>query len=83
MANSDIANWALSASAIDDDNYIQPGDFWKKDHILSNWDEALVYAQGQISTSSTKIRRDFLQHQLLPLVKQQGKHKNFLRLINN
>jgi hypothetical protein len=73
MPTSEITNWVESASAIVDENDDKPTDPWRKEHILNHWADALEYAQKKILTSSTKIRQEFLQKQLLPLVKQQGK----------
>lgn len=71
MAKSEIVNWAASAGAIDDDNDNESTEFWRKERVLSSWSDALDYAQKKLMTGSTKIRREFLQHQLLPLVKQR------------
>lgn len=73
MAKSEIVDWAVSAGTIDVDNDNESEDFWRKERVLANWNEALEYAQRNLMTGSTKIRKYFLLHQLLPLVKQRGK----------
>lgn len=74
MPKSGIASWVASTSSVSDDrdNELNPSG-WRRELVLSDWDQAMNIAQRKLYTSSTKSRIQFLQEELLPLAKSDGK----------
>ncbi|KAF7798833.1 hypothetical protein EIP86_010059 [Pleurotus ostreatoroseus] len=73
MPKSGIESWVASTSSVSDDrdNELNPSG-WRRELVLSDWDQAMKIAQRKLYTSSTKSRIQFLQEELLPLAKSDG-----------
>ncbi|KAI0827665.1 ARM repeat-containing protein [Trametes gibbosa] len=69
MGRSEIESWisATSTSYGDDEDVPSTGPEWRRENIMKAWSGAMLAAQTQLSTSSTKARIQFLREELLVL----------------
>jgi hypothetical protein len=73
MAKPEISSWLISASSVADNGDNDHRSFlWHRDGVLDKWPQALEHAQSTLVTGKTRLRINFLQHELLPLVKRGG-----------
>jgi hypothetical protein len=57
----------------EDDFNSGTGSSWQRDRVLQEWPTAMESARTQLLTSKTKTRIEFLEDQLLSLVRHAGK----------
>ncbi|EIW80197.1 ARM repeat-containing protein [Coniophora puteana RWD-64-598 SS2] len=68
----DIGAWLANAaptSPIDDDMDDDRSKSWDRDALFDDWPRSLQFAHNNLLTSSTKLRVEFLNGELLPLAK--------------
>lgn len=77
MSKAEIQSWISTSERVEEDEEaatsFQWGDFYEE----TNWPVFLEYAKGQLLTSSTKTRTEFLTTRLSPLVSKGGMYESF------
>jgi hypothetical protein len=70
---TDIESWLVSTIASNEmDDEDKGGQMWTRDLVREDWQKAMQVAQGKLLTSSTRIRLQFLQEELLWLATNGG-----------
>jgi len=69
MGKAEIQSW-ISASSSEPEAVKMFA--WNKDHVLEDWQMAIMYAQDTLLTSRTKRRIQFLREELLPIASIAG-----------
>ncbi|KAF7965509.1 hypothetical protein HWV62_43100 [Athelia sp. TMB] len=68
MSKSEIQSWISSSNNGPDISHEQEF-VWQRDNVLGDWDRAMEYAQAQLINERTKTRVQFLQEEMMSLVK--------------
>lgn len=74
MSKTEIQSWVAASEAPDGDDELTASFRWDSLNEDSSWPSFLGYAQGQLMTSSTKMRIEFLTNRLSPLAARGGTH---------
>ena len=70
MGKRDIESWIASTEGNSDDEGNGTAEGWES--AIEDWPGFMKIAQGQLLSSSTKSRVDFIESRLLPLAKHAG-----------
>jgi len=73
LSKTDIESWLVStipSNKMDDED--KSGQLWTRDLVQEDWQKAMQIAHGKLLTSSTRIRLQFLQEELLWLTTNGG-----------
>lgn len=81
MAKSEIQSWIASTSAISENSEDHSCGLpeWRRELVLSDWNQAMNIAQKRLFTSSTKSRIKFIQEELLYIAKFAGEYSSCVR----
>lgn len=71
MSKVEIQSWIAASGDLDEDEELNSFQ-WDSINEDSNWPSFLDYARGQLLTSSTKLRIEFLTARLTPLAARGG-----------
>jgi hypothetical protein len=72
MSKTEIQSWAAASEGLDGDDELTTSFRWDSLNEDSNWPSFLDHAKGQLLTSSTKARIEFLTNRLSPLAARGG-----------
>jgi len=76
MSKAEIQSWIIAAETPDDEEEAGPYFDWTQLNEESKWPTFMDYATGQILTSSTRKRIDFIENRVIPLVLRGGAYSS-------
>ena len=72
MGKADVEEWVLASTVAPGDSDYTESDVWNKDRVLADWSNGVQIIRTNLSSSSTKVRMEFLEGLVIPLVKGES-----------